>query len=164
MQNPLSWHYLTAPYWETPVWGPLSIAYLVVFVLGFIVSLGLYYDVLKLSRKNPPLHQAVRRAAPPALTIFAVGLIFFTFRALHVSAWGLHMRIWLYLTALALAIYAAYWIRYARTVYPAQVKAYQARLLKERYLRPAVAGGSGSMNGRRPGRKGSGRSKRRKRS
>lgn len=151
MQNPLSWSYLTAPIAETPAWGPFSIMFLVIFVTGFVVALGLYYDVGKRFRENRLLYDAIQRGASIAMIVFGIGLFFFVFRALQVSAFGLHMRIWLYLTFLAAVGIGGYFWYYLKNLYPEKVRAIEAARIKRRYLAPAVAGGSG--NGRRRTRK-----------
>lgn len=151
MQNPLSWSYLTAPVEQTPAWGPFSITFLVIFVTGFVVALGLYYDVGKRFRENRLLYGMVQRGASIAMLVFGIGLFFFVFRALHISAFGLHMRIWLYLTFLAALGIGGYFWYYLKTIYPEKVRAIRAARIKRRYLVPAFAGGSG--NSRRRTRK-----------
>lgn len=152
MQNPLSWSYLTAPVTETPAWGPFSIAFVAIFVTGFVVALGLYYDVGKRFRENRLLSGAIQLGASIAMIVFGLGLFFFVFRVLHVSAFGLHMRIWLYLTFLAAVGMGSYFWYYLKNVYPEKARVIEAARIKQRYLVPAVAGGSGNSR-RRPRKK-----------
>jgi protein-S-isoprenylcysteine O-methyltransferase Ste14 len=148
MQNPFSWSYLTAPVEQTPVWGPFSIIFLVIFVTGFVVALGLNYDVGKRFRENRLLYELVQRGASIAMIVFGIGLFFFMFRALHLSAFGLHMRIWLYLTFLIAVGIGAYFYYYVKNIYPEKVRAIEAARIKRRYLVPAGAGGSGNSRRR----------------
>lgn len=151
MQNPFSWSYLTAPVAQTPAWGPFSIAFLVLFVTGAVVAIGLYYDVGKRFRKNRLLFNAIQRGASIAMIVFGIGLFFFVFRVLHVGALGLHMRIWLYLTFLAAVGMGGYFWYYLKTIYPEKARAVEKARIKRSYLIPAVAGGSGK--GRRQTKK-----------
>lgn len=153
MQNPFSWHYLTAPVYDTPVWGPLSVTYIILFSVGFIASILIYNNIGGRLRRNTVLFDALRQASSILMPIFGLGLLFFLFRFLHVSALGLHMRLWLYLTALALLVVVGYYAYFFRTVYPRKVAAVEAERVKQRYLVPAVAGGSGSSRRRSRKRK-----------
>lgn len=141
MRNPFDWDYLTAPLWATPTWGPFSIAFLVVFGLGLIVSLVIYYDIGGRLRQDRLLYPVLQRATAISSTIFALGLFFFMFRLLRVNAFGLHMRLWSYLFTLAILAEVGYYAHYFRTVYPARRKALEAERIKQRYLEPAFAGG-----------------------
>lgn len=140
MRNPLSWDYLNAPLWDTPVWGPFSITFVALCGIGFVASLLVYYDVIRLSQRYPIARAEIQRGAAIAAVLFGLGLFFFTFRFLHVSAFGFYKRFWLYLVLLALLAEAAYYIWWARTVYPAKVRAAAAEELKRRYLEPVSSG------------------------
>ncbi|MDI3340407.1 MAG: hypothetical protein QJR03_07725 [Sphaerobacter sp.] len=150
MRNPLSWDYLNAPLYDTPVWGPFSIAFVALCSVGFVASLLAYYDAGRwLSRRYPIAYRTIQRATGISSVLFGLGLFFFTFRFLHVSAWGLYKRFWLYLVLLALLAEAGYYLWWARTVYPAKVRAHAAEQLKRRYLEPALAGGPRRRGGKR---------------
>ena len=152
MRNPLSWDYLTAPVYDTPVWGPFSIAYVVLFGLGFLTAIAMYIDVGRRHHGNRLLIETVRNGAAIAMAVFGIGLLFFLFRFLGVSAWNLHMRIWLYLSALAAVAMLAYFWYYVRNVYRPRVAQLAAEREKRKYLVRAVAGGSsGTVKPRQAG-------------
>ena len=151
MQNPFSWSYLNAQPWEMATWGPFSIAFLVVCGVGFVASLLIYYNVIKIGRANRLLRAPVQQAAGIASVILGIGLVFFALRIMDVSAFGLGKRLWLYLVTLAGLIEAAYYVYYFLVVYPPKARALAAQRVKQRYMAPAVAGGS--SNARRRNRK-----------
>jgi len=148
MQNPFSWSYLNAQPYQGAVWGSLSIAFLVVSSVGFVGSLLIYYDVIKVGRANRLLRGPIQQATGIASVILGIGLIFFALRVMDVSAFGLGKRLWLYLVTLAGLIEAAYYVYYFRVVYPPKARALEAQRTKQRYLAPAVAGGSGTARKR----------------
>jgi hypothetical protein len=148
MQNPFSWHYLTAPIFDTPTWGPFSTAFVVLFGGGFILSIVFYNDLFRQFRKKPLLYHAIRRFTGGLMLIFAFGLFFFVFRFLRVSAFYLSLRLWLYLCFLAFAVWTAYFVYYMRTAYQQQVKAEEVQRLKQRYLAPSPSASSISRSQR----------------
>jgi hypothetical protein len=153
VSNPFSWDYLTAPVNETAVWGPFSIAYLLIFATGLFIAIFFSYDAPKRLEDRHLLLRTIQRGTWIAIPIFSLGLLFFLFRYLQISAWGLHMRLWLYIWALAALIMIAYFWYYIRTVYPRLAAAEDAVARRESYIkRPAHGGGTG----------GGGRSRKRK--
>ncbi|HET7035802.1 MAG TPA: hypothetical protein VFI42_09000 [Thermomicrobiaceae bacterium] len=149
------WHYLTAPTFEVPTWGPFSIAFLAVFGLGFVASIVLYNDLGRLLRKHTDRLVAamVQRFAGFGIAVFAIGLFFFAMRYLSISAFTLSMRVWLYFSSLLLLALGAYALYYLMRVYPAQVKARDAELLKRRYLAATPAATSADRKRRKRARK-----------
>ncbi len=142
MQNPFSWSYLTAPISNTPTWGPFSITFVALFGVGLILSLILYNDLFRQLRKNKLLYDAVRKGSGILIPIFAIGLFFFMFRFMRVSAFYLSLRLWLYLSFLAFVACMTYFVYYMRTIYPVHVKAEEAKRLKQRYLTPSPSASS----------------------
>jgi hypothetical protein len=149
MQNPLDWGYLTAPLFKTPTWGPFSIAFVAIFGFGLVATLVLYNDLFRRLRRNRLLYDAIRRYAAILMPIFVIGLIFFAFRALRVSAFYLYMRLWIYLAFVAALAVAAYFVYYITTEYPRQVAALKAAEIKRRYLVPSPSASAVSRSQRR---------------
>lgn len=158
MTNPFSWEYLTAPVSETAVWGPFSIAYVLFFAVGLFLAMFFNYDAPKRLENNQLLLRTIQRAVMIAIPVFSLGLLFFIFRVLQISALGLGMRIWLYIFLLIAVLMLGYFWYYIRKVYPRLVAAEEAEKQRLEYLRrPAHGGGAGTRNpgsGRRSKSKG----------
>jgi hypothetical protein len=145
MQNPLDWGYLTAPLFKTPTWGPFSIAFVAIFGGGLLGTIILYNGWIKPIRRNSLLDVIVRRYSAILMPIFAIGLFFFAFRLLRVSAFNLYMRAWIYACFVAAVAVIAYFVA---TEYPRRVAARKAHMTKQRYLAPSPAASSISRNQR----------------
>jgi len=148
MQNPFNWGYLTASINKTPTWGPFSIAFVTIFGVGLLAALICYNDVFRHFRKKRPLYNLIRQGTSILMLIFVIGLGFFVFRYLRVSAFYLSLRLWLYLCFLAFIAYGTYFAYQLFTVYPAQVRAEEALRLKKRYLAPTPSASSISRSKR----------------
>lgn len=141
MTNPLTWDYLTTVPETNEVFGPLAVAFLVVFGIGFVVAVFLYNDGAKRYIGHPVKRRAIRRGAGIATAVFGGGLFFFGIRVLQINPFTFGMRLWLWLSLLAALVMTAYFVYYARIVYPAQLRAYEARQRKQQYLKPAAGTG-----------------------
>jgi len=134
MRNPFDWDYLTAPLWQMPTWGPFSLSYFVVLCLGFLTCLWLYNDPRRLIRKrNPLLADFLQRIAGRGLVVFSIGLFFFLFRLGRISAFDLYKRIWLYLSAFLVLVWAAYASHLLVRVYPALARQRAEELRRKQY-------------------------------
>lgn len=151
MTNPFSWDYLTAPVGETAVWGPFSIAYLLFFAVGMLITIFFAYDAPQRLSDRPLLRRTIQRGTWIAFPIFGLGLLFFLFRVLEISALGLHMRIWLYIFALAALAMIVYFWYYIRAIYPRHVAAEQIEEQKRAYIERPAHGKPG--RGRKKGKK-----------
>ncbi len=139
MDNPFSWDYLSTRVESNEVFGPFAVVYLVLFGLGFLVSVFLYNDGARHYVRHGLKLRTIRRGAGIATVVFGTGLFFFGIRMLQIDPFYLGRRIWLYLCLLALVAMAAAFVYYLRTVYPRQLRSYEERKLKQRYLRPAAS-------------------------
>jgi hypothetical protein len=155
VSNPFSWDYLTTPVSETAVWGPFSIAYLLVFATGLFLAIFFSQDAPKRLEGRQLLLRTVQRGTMIAIPVFSLGLLFFVFRILQISAWGLGMRVWLYLWALVAVLMVAYFWYYIRTIYPRLAAEEEAEAQKLAYIKRPAHGGSN----RPKRRKGSSKSK-----
>jgi hypothetical protein len=134
MRNPFDWDYLTAPLWQMPTWGPLSIMYVVVCSLGFLTCLWIYNDPRRLIRERDPLlADFLQRIAGWGLIVFGVGLFFFLFRLGRISAFDLYKRIWLYLSALLVLVWTAYAAHLLIRVYPPLARQRAEELRRKQY-------------------------------
>jgi len=148
MQNPFDWGYLTAPLFKTPTWGPFSIAFVALFSVGLIGTIVLYNGWIRPIRRNSLLYAIVRRYSAILMPIFAIGLFFFAFRLMRVSAFNLYMRVWIYLCFVAALAVVVYFVYFVTTEYPRRVAARKAQQTKQRYLAPSPAASSISRNQR----------------
>ena len=163
MDNPFSWDYMTTVPDTDQVFGPFAVVYLILFGLGFLVSVFLYNDGARRYIDHSLKRRILRRGAGIAMIVFGAGLFFFGIRVLQINPFTFGMRIWLWLSFLAALIMAAYFAYYLRVKYPPQLRAYEERRRKQQYLRPspaaAVAGAratvprSPSPQPRRPARR-----------
>ena len=153
MQNPLDWGYLTAPLFKTPTWGPFSIAFVAIFGVGLISTIILYNGWLRPVRRNVLLDSIVRRYSAILIPIFAIGLFFFAFRLLRVSAFNLYMRAWIYACFLVAVAVIAYFVYFVTREYPRRVASRNAQLTKQRYLAPSPSASSISRNQRQSRRR-----------
>ena len=139
MTNPFTWDYMTTVPGTNEVFGPLAVVFLIVFSLGFVVSVFLYNDGAKRYTDHPIKRRAVRRGSGIAMIVFGAGLFFFGIRVLQINPFTFGMRLWLWLSLLALLVMAAYFVYYARAKYPGQLRAYEERRRKQQYLKPTAA-------------------------
>ena len=135
MTNPFDWEYLTRVPKGEEAYGPFALAYVGVFVLGLGISI-LLDRVLRRRLRHHALHQRLaERATQITGWVFAAGLIFFGLRALEVPLLG--MRLWLYLSVLAVLVTAALGLWYWRMRYPEQLRRYEQEQARRQYLKPA---------------------------
>jgi small-conductance mechanosensitive channel len=124
VENPFSWDYLTAPIRETSMWGPFSIAYLILFGALFIICAFLFADANRRFAHHKLNRDTVRRFATWLMWVSAMALFFFGIRALQTPILTLEKRIWMYLTFLAFLLVVAKIVHYMRTEYPAKLAAF----------------------------------------
>ena len=145
MNNPFSWEYMTTAPGTDDVLDIFGIVCLVIFGVGFLVSVLLSNDRAKRFVQHPLKRRLLRRAGGIGTAVFGAGLFFFGIRALQINPFTFGLSIWLWLCVLAALVMAGYFWYYARRVYPNQLRAYEQHQVKQRYLRPATAGiGAGS--------------------
>lgn len=133
MQNPFSWDYLTAPLFETPTFGVLSITFLVIFGGVFIGSAVAWYMVGRKKDVNPILRTAIHNGSQIMLWLTGTGLLFFSFRLMRVTFLNLYMRLWTYLFFLLFIAVVVWFVYYMKTTYPVKLAEYQKRRERRRY-------------------------------
>ena len=143
MDNPFSWDYLTTVPGTDEVFGPFAVIYLVVFGVGFLGSVFLYNDGARHYTKNALKRRVIKRGAAIAMTVFGVGLFFFAIRILQINPFTFGMRLWLWLSLLAVLGMFGYFAYYLRTIYPKHLREYEGRKVKAQYLRPAAVSPAG---------------------
>jgi hypothetical protein len=121
------------------VFGPFAVAYLILFGLGFLLSVFLYNDGARRYTKNALKRRVIKRGSAIAMAIFGVGLFFFAIRMLQINPFSFGMRLWLWLSFLAFLVMLGYFAYYLRTVYPDELREYEDRKVKAQYLRPAAS-------------------------
>ncbi len=152
MENPFSWDYLTAPLRETPEFGPLSVAFMVLFGLTFVGSLIAYMKAGKRRDINPLLRNKIRSGSQLLMWITATGLFFYAFRLMRVPFLNLYMRIWIYLIFLVFVATIIYFVYNMRKVYPGQLAAYEKRRERRRYTTSAQGAARSRARKSRPRR------------
>ena len=117
----------------------LAVLYLVVFAAGFIISVVLANQGSRRLARHPVTRRAIRHCATIGTYVFGAGIFFFGVRALNINPFSFGAPLWMWLSVIAVIIFALYCLRYWRTTYPVNLQAYAERQVKERYLRPAPA-------------------------
>ena len=138
-----SWQRLTSVPFEDEVFGPLATIYLIIFIAGFLTSAVLYWRAPERFKTNALRRRLSRHFATIFMWVTGVGLAFFGFRVLGLPFLGI--RLWLWVSLVALLVAMGYVVYYMRARYPAERQAYEAQQLKRRYQqpgrRPVAAGG-----------------------
>jgi len=140
MDNPFSWDYLTTVPDTDDVFSPFFVVFLILFGVGFLVSIGLYNNLGNRFTAHPLTRRALLRFSGIAMTVFGVGLFFCGIELLQINPLSFGMRLWLWLTFLALVAMAGYFWYYLRTDFREQLRVYDARQKKQQYLKPLPAG------------------------
>jgi hypothetical protein len=141
LTNPFTWDYLTRVPKGYEAYGPLAIAYLVIFGAGFIGALVLGRVLDRRFREHDLHRRLAQRGTQIAAWVFGVGLAFFGFRALELPFLG--MRLWLYLSALAVLVMAGFGVWYWLARYPAEKARYEQEAARRQYLRAGADGRRG---------------------
>jgi len=136
MTNPFSWERLTTPPPTEEIFNPASLAYLLLFAVGFVAAAILSGNASHRLFQHPVTRRMVRRDAAIALWVFGLGLFFFGVRALGINPFSFGAPIWLWLCLLAVVVMLAYFVYYARRVQPRRMLAYQQSATKRHYLQP----------------------------
>ena len=126
-----SWQRLTSVPYEDEVLGPLAITYLIIFLAGFLSAAALYWRAPERFKTNALLRRLSRRFATIFMWVTGVGLAFFGFRVLGLPFLGI--RLWLWVSVLALVAAIGYVVYHLRARDPAEREAYEAQQLKRRY-------------------------------
>jgi hypothetical protein len=145
MDNPFDWDYLKTVPGPNEVFGPLSIAYLVLFIVGLIVSIVVYNGWAKKRFPDPVFHRLARKWAGIAIVIFGLGLFFFLMRWLQINPFGFARRYWLWLTLLSLVVLVGYAIWDYKTHYPALTAQYDEQQRRKSFSRASGQSGASAV-------------------
>jgi amino acid transporter len=140
MGNPFSWDSLSTAPGPDQVYDASGIVFLIVFGLGFLVSLVLYNDGAKRFIDHGLKRRLIQRAAGIAMLVFGLGLFFFAIRMLQINPFTFGTRFWLWLSVLALVGYLFTLLFYVRTNFARELREYEARRVRHQYTRPAALG------------------------
>ncbi|CAN5870121.1 hypothetical protein BH24CHL4_BH24CHL4_02810 [soil metagenome] len=139
MDNPFSWDYLTTVPGPNEVFGPFAIAFLIIFTIGFVVSIVIYNNWAKRRFKNPVLHRMAKRWAGIGLILFTLGLFFFLIRWLQINPFDLGMRIWMWLSVANLIALFGYMVYDHKAHYAAARAAYDDLVQQRMYARSTTS-------------------------
>jgi hypothetical protein len=114
MPNPFDWDYLTTPPASNDVLDAVTIVFLALFLVGFVVAAYVYYRPWTRPFGRLFRRRAVMKVCNIAMWIFGAGLFFFLIRLLQINPITFGEPIWLWLSFLA-ALGLLAWIGYAAT-------------------------------------------------
>jgi hypothetical protein len=140
MDNPFTWDNLTRTPAAADIFSLPAIIFFVVFAIGFVAAAFLSNQGARRFGTNPVKRRGIQHCATIALYVFGAGLFFFGVRALNINPFSFGAPIWLWLSVLALIVLAVYCIWYWKFVYPERLAAYEARQLKQQYLKSPKRG------------------------
>lgn len=150
MDNPFNWDYLKTVPGPNEVFGPFSIAYLILFIVGLVLSVVIYNGWAKQRFSDPVLHRMARKWAGIGIVIFGLGLFFFLIRWLQINPFGFARRYWLWLTLVALVVLAVYAIWDYRTHYPALKAQYDEQQRRRSFSRASGHSGASAVERANP--------------
>src|SRR5680860_518169 len=139
MDNPFSWDYLTTVPGPNEIFGPFAVAFLIIFTLGFAVSLIIYNNWAKRRFKDPVLHRMAKRWAGIGLIVFTLGLFFFLIRWLQINPFDLGMRLWMWLSVLGLLALVGYMLYDYKAHYASAKAAYDDLVQQRMYARSTTS-------------------------
>ena len=140
MDNPFSWDSLTQTPDAANVFSLPALIYFVVFAIGFVTAAYLSNQGARRFGGTPVTRRGIQHCATIALYVFGAGLFFFGVRALNINPFSFGAPIWMWLSVLAVIVFAIYCYRYWTTTYPARLQAYEQRQLKQQYIKPSRRG------------------------
>ena len=135
MDNPFSWDYQTTVPGPDEIFGPFSMAYLVLFTLGLIASIMVYNDAARRVFRNGLQRRFAQRLSGYAMIIFGMGLFFFAIRWLQINPFTFGARIWLYLSLVSVVGLAVAVVLYLSRDYPRELAEYESRKTRQHYLK-----------------------------
>lgn len=147
MDNPFNWDYLTTVPGPNEVFGPLAVLFLILFGVGFAISVVLYNGWGRAAFPNPVLFRMARRWAAWGVVVFGLGIFFFVIRAVQINPFTFGERIWLWLCFLGVLAWLAVVAWDLRTNYPPLLAEHQAQQSREQYRKKSLgvqAGRSGA--------------------
>jgi len=138
VRNPFDWNYLTEVPRSDNIFGPFSIAYLVLFTLGLLATVIVNNRVWRIFPTHRLHRQTLEKIMYRAMWGWITGLSFFVFRFFGLNLLGI--RLWEYVCLLAAlgCVGFTYW--WLRTQYPPRVEAFRKEQRRRTYLRPGSAG------------------------
>jgi hypothetical protein len=81
------------------------------------------------------------------LFVFGIGLFFFLIRMLQINPFNFGMRIWLWLSLLALGVAVVYFFLDFRLNYGREMKEFEARQQRQQYLRTSTTAAGARLAG-----------------
>ncbi len=116
---------------EDEMKSPLAFGFLIVFAIGFVVSLALYLRPPAAWKSHPIKRTFAARYTTWAMWAFGFGLVFYLFQLMGLPFLG--WRVWAWISiVLVVATLAAIAYNWS-TQYGAQIKAYEAQQAKRYY-------------------------------
>jgi MFS superfamily sulfate permease-like transporter len=126
--NPTQW---TQVPFEDEMKSALAIGFVIVFAVGFVVSLMLYFRLGAAMKAHPIKRAFVKRYTSWLMWAFGFGLVFYLFQLMGLPFLG--WRVWAWISvALVVVALAAIPITRTRRYLP-QLKAYEAQQAKRYY-------------------------------
>lgn len=147
MQNPLSWNYLTDVPARDQIFGPLSIVYLAIFVLGLLVTVIVNNQTRRIFPNDRLHRETLHTITYRAMWGWATGLIFFGCRLLGLNFLG--WRLWEYVCLVVALGSVAYTVWWLRAKYPTRVAKFRKEQRRKAYLRPGSAAALALSHGTR---------------
>lgn len=145
MDNPFSWEYMKTVPGPDEVFGPFSVVYLILFLVGFVLSIVIYNGWAKQWFSDPVLHRMARKWSGIAILIFGLGLFFFLIRWLQINPFGMARRYWLWLTLLALVVLIGYAIWDYREHYTELKAHYDEQQRRRQFSKASGHGGASAI-------------------